>query len=427
MVPHLKVNLKFSLYAYLFFASWTGTFLLSDLIKFPKSISSLSGVFVPHVVVGLLVLFLYFTRYLSRFSNNQLYLPRGIKKVYQYEDLFLLLGYSGILLSAAINPGPKTLNYLLGYLYVFLIAYLIFKGLFYLELDTEEFLTANLLGVFFVALFSITELFLEHPFGINIQTQIVRIARTREAPATIAGISRSYGLATEPGILAFYFETLGIIAVWKLIRTNLSKIVKSFLISIILLGWLFTFSAASVVAMTLALFFTSFLLLLSKLKIRKMKFSLTIVILVLIVLALFFYILNTNRVNLINPILSKISNVGSSARMNHWFEGLDQLSKRPLFGAGMGNISARRGGLSYINWYLFLATEGGLLSFIPFFSFLLFSGLRILNSKVKGKFWFLTAFVAGVAHLAVISTFFHPFLWILLIIFNHYRANLEYA
>ena len=423
MVNPFKVELKFFLYAYIFFASWTGVFILGDIVKFPEAISFLSGVFAPHVVIGSLTFLLYFIKYSGHFLNNQLYLPRGVKKVYQIEDIFLFFGYSGVLLSAAVNPGPKTLNYLAGYLYVFFIAYLVFKGLFYLELETEQLLTANLLGVLFVALFSIMELLLEHVYGINIRTLLLG-ARKPNAPALYAGgMSRSYGLATEPGVLAFYFETLGVIAIWKLLREKFSLILKISLISIILLGWTFTFSAASVVALTFALCFTGFVLLLTKLKIRRIRFSPIIVVLFIGILVLSFYSIYTGKINLVRPILIKIGNVGTSERMRYWLEGLEQFARTPIFGAGMGNISVKRSGLSYVNWYLFLTTEGGLLSAIPYLSFLFFSGLRILNSKVKGKFWFFTAFLAGTTHLAVISTFFHPFLWILLIIFNHYLAN----
>ena len=84
-------------------------------------------------------------------------------------------------------------------------------------------------------------------------------------------------------------------------------------------------------------------------------------------------------------------------------------------GVGSTNATGTRG--SNINWYIFLTVEGGLLSSIPIMLFLVFSFVRIAYSRVPGKMWFLVGLTAGAVHFLAISTFFYPFLWILLIMF----------
>lgn len=129
-----------------------------------------------------------------------------------------------------------------------------------------------------------------------------------------------------------------------------------------------------------------------------------------------------------SPIYKKVTLQQESAgsRPIRWLHDLKLVSLSPIVGHGPGYASESGRGSS-VNWYLFLTMEGGLISSVPVLLFMLFSFMRIYLSKIPGRLWFMSAFMAGAIHLAAISTFFHPFLWMLLIIFFTYDKQMIYS
>lgn len=387
--------LKLLIYFYVFFISFTGAFALGEWAKL-------------HVVLVSIIIPLSFV-YISKKKTINI-------KCYKPEDLFIILMFIGLSLSSLISPNQKSFNYLLAYFFIFGASYLILKGVICNYCNYRKLLNVNTLSVIFVSSFAIIDFIGFYYFNFDIQSII---PRSRDASATYLGIfRRSYGFATEPTILALYFNTLGILAVWNLWKYMKCCNVAKFLFTLIFIGaWMSTFSAAGVASL-LAGFLISFSSLWLRVqKVHIYKRHLMLLILAMLILSTFSFSFRGEIKSFTAPIIRKITlQKGASVRMEQWRRGLSDIIENPVFGYGPGNTSVS-GSVSNINWYIFLTVEGGLVSSLPIILFLIFSYIRIASSKVTGKIWFMTGFIAGSIHFMAISTFFHPFLWFFLIIF----------
>ncbi len=396
--------------AYIFFASWTDSFSLSE--KLPLHIVILGAIVVVFIIA---------------FLNGK----KNLSRAYKPEDFLVILCFIGVCLSGLLNPNGKTVNYVIAYFAVFIIGYLLLKGIVAQNINWQTLLKINTIALIFVALFTIFEFLIEFLTGFDIQTFI---PRENPARATyLLRFPRAYGFAHEPTILAFYFNTLGLIGLWKLWYWNsIGRVFHRYwlkipLTLIAIFAWLSTFSAAGFV------FLPCSIILANCLK-KRHNFSRTIsprliflVVLSIVIVTILFSIVSLNIFQsreIINeytdPLLTKVTlqdDKHVNIRVTAWITSLDNIRRSLVFGIGVGHQSDS-GLNSSFNWYLFLMLEGGLISFLPIAVFLCISFLRIAMSNVQGKLWFMTGFLAGAMHLLVIATFYHPFLWILLILFS---------
>jgi O-antigen ligase len=137
-----------------------------------------------------------------------------------------------------------------------------------------------------------------------------------------------------------------------------------------------------------------------------------------------------NIVSYLSPIYMKLSLSSelstSSTRLDRWSAGLQKFldADNPLFGYGPGYFSSADE-LSTLSWYLMVLVESGLISFLLIIIFfgLVFS--RIVCMRHQARPAFLIGFVAGCGHLLVISTFYHPFIWLLMAILYVQLAHIR--
>jgi len=340
---------------------------------------------------------------------------------YKNEDFLLCVFLISFCISVLIHPNSASLNYISAYLYVFLIAYLLLKGVFYNYLSADEIKKWLMYGVLITALVSISEFVLEFSTSIDFNTILFRI---KEEYSNYAGIlPRSLAFSHEPGILAFYLETIGVLAIWFISQENWKASWKALSIVIIIAGWIFTFSAASFVAL-----FISAVIVLSIIffQAKRIKDFIFISVLIFALLVIVLVAMNIATDTFMGDIIAKATlseaNVSARYRIVKWQESIQSIIENPIFGIGPGSAAAK-GNVGSLSWYIFLTKEAGLVAVIPMILFLLIKFSRIVSSTVKGKNWFLFAFLNGAIHLAVISTFFHPFLWALLVVFEVISAQ----
>lgn len=378
---------------YLIVQSWTSAFTFNPL-------------FPPHVVFGI-------TSVLS-YGCYKLASKRGVARgAYELEDNLTFFLIAWLTIAALSNPrGIDSVKYIAAYVYVFIFAFLGIKGALYETLETKSIFDYLIVGVMLTSAVSAAEIVIDYRFGVDISTYLFR---HREIPATYGGILRHGGIprsaafSTEPGILAFYLETLGLIAAWSIWRRQWGWGFKALSLSIIFAGWVASFSAASVAGLLAGISVVAFIALYRTRSL--MARSAIIFVLPLMLWGGYEaprYLGNTY----LDPIISKINLEGSSARgrLSRWVKGMNKVSQNPIVGVGPGTASSK-GKISNISWYLFLSVESGILSVIIVISFLFTKFVRLVKSNLQGKYVFITSFVAGSVHLAVISTFFHPFLW----------------
>ena len=397
--------LIFFLLGFLFFQSWTNAFALHELAP----LHVIFGV----VSIGVFVLYLFITGETIR------------TEVYKTEDLLLGLLLICLTLAAVIHPREASINYIAAYSYVFLGGFLVIKGAMYNYLSLRIILNWVLVGVLVTALGSIVEFGITFFFDIDLNPYLYRLRPSEAMYGFI--FPRSAAFSTEPGILAFYLETLGLIAVWTLWKRSWSFYWKLIGTVTIFFGWILAFSAASVAALTVGgvLALTFKFMFSHKLYTGALPFLIVPLLLVGVVLLLQFA-----KDTLLGQILLKITlqgdQIGSAGtRLELWTMGLEKVAEQPFFGEGPGTASSEDR-VSNISWYLFLMVEAGVLTSAPVFLFLAAKIGRIWNASVPGKYWYMTGFLAGAIHLSVISTFFHPFLWTLLIVFDISETRLSY-
>ena len=114
----------------------------------------------------------------------------------------------------------------------------------------------------------------------------------------------------------------------------------------------------------------------------------------------------------------------SEHRLDRWEEGSEIALDRPFLGYGPRYFSGQ-GQISPLNWYLMLLVEGGFLSLVFIILFLLLVMWEIIRFRHPSRMPILVGFLAGAGHLLVISTFQHPFLWMLIAIFFVLKARLS--
>ena len=389
--------IQYLIISYIFFISWVDSFMFGRWLRI-------------HVIIALLLVMLFLFSLLRGF--------RVSLRAYKFEDIFLLMLLPCLSISAIKNSNSHTINYILAYLYTFWGAFLILKGVFCNVSNWRKALNANTLGIMFVSLFVICEFCLEYFWSIDIQEYI---HRDREARATYIGVfSRSYGLATEPTILAFYFNTLGPIGMWNLCKWyNWNRIWKKAAVIVFVIAWVTTFSAAGLVFLPASIIISCGLIMLKKsgAKISVRKVLKVWLVMGLILTSFAFAQSKYEITRYALPLWRKISLQQTGyMRPQKWREGIETIKKHIILGQGLGARS-ESGRSSNINWYIFLTAEGGVISSVPILLFLFFTFIRIYQSNVGGKLWFMSGFLAGTMHLMVVSTFFHPFLWLLIILF----------
>lgn len=425
--------IPFFLYTYIFVASWGEAFTLGP--WFPIHVITLLVGFVlslPQIIAG------------TKFPQN----------LYHFEDIFICIGIIAIGISGVLYPNEKTLNYYLAYLYIFGVGYLALKFLLYKKISLNKLLTVNMVAVLFVAGFAVVDVALYFLAGITIRIYL---------PGTVnfvrgyhGVISRGYGFASEPGILAFYFNTLGVLALWRLWNYKSKPyFLKFFLTGLLITGWGCTFSAGGFAFIIVSVIIVLTIRLCDVTNTRKKTLPHSssgwntnpqtriptkasrsyrpfaknygpawkrLALLILLSLAIFLTIDYFEPIDYaIKPITAKITlqkGYGSvETRVAHWNYAIENISDDILFGKGIGYLSSRDEGSSH-NWYLFLALEAGIIATGSFILFLLLSAIRILKSKTILKYWFLAGFFAGALHFNIISTIQYPFLWVLIAIFH---------
>jgi len=421
----MKLLLNILFIFYFIFLSFTDAFSLSGILILPVIIS----IFI--VMFGIIKL------------TGDRYINSLDIKIIKNEEIFILIGLMGLVISSLVNPNSNSINYILAYFYVFVVSLYFHKFIINKYFDIFRILKYNFYGVFITSSFVFINFWLNFLKIIDLQNYL---PRTKEATATYKVIfPRAYGFSDEPTNLAFYFNTLGTLSllyIWKF--SNYSKRIKGLFTFIVIFSWVVTFSSAGIVSMVFSITIVLSLALLKKILINKKLYihKNSVLSFVVVFLLLILLIININPIiDLFNPIYKQTKeafnflnyNYGNSydsRRVREWKSGLRSSFKNAnnfLFGVGPG-YRASNNKSSIINWHLFLFYEGGLITYLPFLLYLILTGLRMLKSKSKYKYWFFIPYLAGFIHYFAISTFFEPFLWTLIIIFvifdiQHNRIN----
>lgn len=392
--------------AYIFFVSWSGVFALSEWVRLPF----------------LLALCTIISGFFGALRKNKIY-----GSVFKTEDFLIILFLIIYILSFVTNENKDALNYVYAYIFVMINLYLLIKGALFNFTKSHQIYIANSLGVIFVSLFLGVDFILNTLAIADIQNFLPRL---REATATYGGgIRRGYAFSTEPGIVAYYLNVFGPLTLWFFWNElKLSVITKIIVSSIIFLGWGITFSAAGLVFIIISIVLA---IVVSGSYIRRyiLKYGSLFLLGSLILILLGPPVIVEEY---LAPIIKKVTLSGEMHSVTHRVErlnaGVSMALERPLLGFGPRYFSAR-GESSTLNWYLMLIVESGLISFMLLMIFFIIVFFRIQKSSLPSKFPFMVGYFAGCLHLTVISTFYHPFLWLIIAMFysvnEHHKMHMR--
>jgi O-antigen ligase len=398
----MRKIMKFLLYAYVFFASWTEAYKLSDWLRIPNII-----------LIAIMSLFI-----LTLFQSGIIY-----KRIFKNEDLFLVIFLITITFGFMINGG--NFNYIVAYVFTFVINYVVLKLICFQHFDMKKLFRINAIAVLFVSIFVVLEFGGHYFFNTNIR-KIMQFGNVYYEATYLVVFNRAYGFSTEPTNLGFYFNALGPLAIWYWLKlSNLKQIKKALVLCTMFLGWIFTFSASAFGAFAMSAFAIILLKSKKKIKISMNKLLLFFILLTLVITSYTIYTTSSSSENnipqLINPILNKISLTGQASqensRINLWARDLYRAKEKPILGYGPGSTTIGFGGSS-VNWYLTVLVENGVLALLCILLFFFFTFKRMIQSKLVNRNYFLLGFIASCIHLATISTFYDPAIWLLIILFN---------
>jgi len=350
------------------------------------------------------------------YSKRNIYFNR---KIFGKEDVFLLLFLLSVTISSLFNVNDKTINYISAYWVVFILEYFLVKIYIY-YMSIVNILKINYYSIIIISIYVIIEVILQGVFSINLQDYVLSEFQYNTLAFNIGSFElyRAYGLSIEPTLLSYHLNTLGLLAIYYTINYNTSKLIKRSVFLIIVAN-LLTFSIGGwsfiILGMSLSLLVYKYMRVSSVLMSKLIKPIGLIII--LLVVSNKYYGSNVDISGFSSKTNVTDENYNASGRLTYISNSLEIMQDSDLFtGIGLGDLSLR-GMTSPTNLYVFIFVESGIVSLVLFLLFIIFS---IPNTRYvfydKGYFILLTGIIAGILHFNIISTFYHPSLWILFII-----------
>lgn len=372
---------------YFLTVGWTGVVLTNEWIR-------------PYVALGvLIVLALVLHALLGR---------RVPRSLFPKRDAFIIAYLFLVTVHGILDPNPKTGNYIAAYWFVFVTCYFCTKILPLAAGGISRCLSWNAAGVLGMSCLVIVEMVLKTGFGIAF-SDILPMINRQDALASLGGVRmpRAYGLAPEPGVLGMYLDTLGVVGLYWTWKVGSRRWFATYA-AIVGQAYFFAHSAGALAALGVGLVF-AFL----GLNRRQRTVWVRTAGLVALVTIPAFTILGARSSGF--SIIEKLMDpaAGSEHRVSRWKEGIVMLEATgSVTGTGLGYITSSVSQSSFINWYLMVLVESGLLGLTLVAGFLAATFASVWRLEASARPWFAVAVVAGSAQLVTVSTFFDPFLWV---------------
>lgn len=392
----MKISHIGSIPAYIFFftVGWTGLSLGHEWLR-------------PYVITATLLLAYLILRLLSR--------PVISRRVFGPVELCLVVFFAYCLTLGIFYPNTKTVSYLLAYAVVFLFSYIVPRV--YLLTDNKYSLVmrANAYGVAFICLFAILEVIAKSLWNVHI---IDFLPKSKPDVATTTfgdiRIHRAYSLMPEPTILGMYLNTLGLLALYWA-HSNTPTLTRMLFYVIFAAAYMLAGSSAAIISLVAAILL---FLAINTAALRPIAARPFVVIIGLFMLVFSALLMTPSgdfirRLGFVKKLLDP--STYSSTRFQLWLDGIEAFKKSDGIGNGLGYISAYTDG-SYINWYLSLIIESGIVGTAAIIGLLLISAVTAWRLEKSARPWFFVAILAGSIHFFAVSTFFNPYLFVVIAI-----------
>lgn len=410
-----QLGVNFLLRIYILFLGFISAFALTETVSIPMIIALLTAVFI------------FFNN-----SKNKNYI-----KIYPSTTFLFFLLTIAVLLSFLIQINDigfhsTSLNHTIAYFTVILIFYGVPKLAFDASRPKLETLFKYIShGVILVSIIIVTEFTLKNFLGIDFDQFIPRPANQNYNPTFASGkYIRARGVASESGNMAMYMMMFAPFLAYYYGSMKKNKYKLIFYLSLISTSIILTFSAAALVDLVFAGTVSILLIVFKKAKsfklTRKSLLTISLTIFILPIIALLFTKINFNYFTSIFDKLT-LSETSSSAsdRVMRWERTFKLFQDSPVIGDGPG-ITSFLYGTGSTSFYIETLAELGILGisilmliFLLFFmkAYKLYGGIRYV---------YIFSLTACLVHYFGISSFWYPWLWLLLSIIG-YTYNLQYS
>ena len=189
----MRKSINFLFFLLLFFSSWTNAFALTTWLTLANTS---------------IIIFIFFSLIITIIKKKFLF-------HFNHEDFILIIVFVLQLFLTVFNINSDSLSYILASFYTFFFLYMLLKSLIISNIKISDFLKFNFYAVVLISCFGSIEFILRILFETDIQ---IYINRTMKATAQFSLIDsivlRTYAFSEEPTYLAWYLNTLGLLAVY---------------------------------------------------------------------------------------------------------------------------------------------------------------------------------------------------------------------
>lgn len=340
------------------------------------------------------------------------------------EDIVLCLFFIAALMSTLLGSvEQKNVNHLLSYFAVFFLYLFTIRSLILCaKPDRKMIYNAIVLSVMLASFFAIIEFLSKNivPRLPSVDQYIYRKNVQYYSPLYAGKFIRARSFVEESGHFALYLNTLGPIAIYWAAK-NYSIVLLLGVIVTVIAAFIITFSAAGIFCLALASFLVCMYSIISSVMVKRsgskfpLKETLAICLILVVVLILFQWISGS-----MVPILDKITLQSSQVlkvggRVFRWKRAIELWKEAPFFGIGPGEISYRYG-IGTVSWYLKILSETGLIALILLCCFFLAVYSRLSSLPTGLKTVYFLCLTSGVIHYAVISNYWMPWIWLVILL-----------
>ncbi|WP_100010098.1 O-antigen ligase family protein [Lentibacillus sediminis] len=287
-------------------------------------------------------------------------------------------------------------------------------------------------GVIFVSLITIIE-FISRNF-LNMEFNLLRISTDYIATYSISGerFIRARGTVIESGHLALYLLMFAPFVYHYHMNINGSKMKTIISLVSVVLAVLFTFSAAGFAELSVVILI---ILGVYIIKLLRQGFKLSKVIVIyplffsIISFGIYYFVYGNGNLSFLSGIFGKLTFENSTiydgnSRLSRWYRAWELFKESPVVGQGSG-IASITHGTGSTNLYLDILAGNGLIGLLIFLFILVYHLNLIFKMEGHVKYIYLVSFSTMAIHYAIISDYWYPWMWMLLVMINvqYYRQE----
>ena len=400
--------LKRAIGFFIIFSPFTSYFAVSPWLRFPV----------------LIIIFVYLLFLIKIVLARKI--PTQLLSKIAVDEAVLLLVLICVAFSFIFNG--TGLNHLLAYGFAFTICYIYLKKI--IEYEKIAFLFVLRMfacSSFICGLIIILDWILINLFSVGFRKFFVSVDYKT---ANMLYYQKEYfttvgGVAEEPGSMALLMNIIFPLGLLYLkLRGKHWRFML--LLGVYVLSSFFVFSAAGIIAVSIAFGSVLVLNLLRRTRGSKIRQKPLIVFCFISAFVVGFGLIGISRnievirsqgVELKDKITFSEQNVSADIRIETWRSAIERWGTSPIWGNGPGD-GVKRSGSGYHNVYLTLLADAGLFSVLLFLFFLMLQFFKLRAVPSGYRVYIFVALFSTVIHFSIVGDFYHAPFWILLILIN---------